>query len=55
MVRARAVVGFYRGDLVKPGEILVLSDAEFGELVACQKVVRAPDEKPAVQEKPKDK
>ena len=42
MVRAVALVGFYRGDLVVPGQVLDLPAAEFGELVSFGKVALAP-------------
>ena len=45
MVRAVALVGFYKGDLVQPGDIVELSDLEFGELRACNKVDLAPPTK----------
>jgi hypothetical protein len=40
MVRAVALVGFYRGDLVVPGQIIEVGDSEFFELLACNKVAR---------------
>ena len=43
MVKAIALVGFYRGDLVEPGQALDLPDGEFLELVGCNKVARAPE------------
>ena len=43
MVRALALVGFYRGDLVVPGQIIEVGDSEFAELLACRKVELAPD------------
>jgi hypothetical protein len=46
-VRARALVGFYRGDLVQPGEVLELDMREFQELASFGKVERLPDEPPA--------
>lgn len=41
-VRAIALVGFYRGELVKPGDVLELPDGEFAELRAFNKVDFAP-------------
>lgn len=41
-VRAIALVGFYRGDLVKPGDIVELPLQEFAELKAFNKVDHAP-------------
>lgn len=43
-VRAVAVVGFYRGDLVEPGTILDLPYVEFLELRSMHKVDHAPAE-----------
>ena len=41
-IKAVALVGFYRGDLVEPGTILELDTAEFGELRSYHKVDFAP-------------
>lgn len=49
-VRAIALVGFYRSDLVEPGTVLELPLGEFAELRAFNKVDYAPPEPPAVQE-----
>ena len=42
MVRAIALVGFYKGDLVKPGQIIELTDTEWSELKAAGQVELAP-------------
>ncbi|MEY2653531.1 MAG: hypothetical protein RLZZ524_558, partial [Pseudomonadota bacterium] len=52
MVKAIALVGFYRGELVKPGDIVELADPEFAELRAFNKVDFAPAK---VEEKPRGK
>jgi hypothetical protein len=41
-VRAVALVGFYRGDLVSPGQILDLPESEFAILKGFCKVDYAP-------------
>lgn len=44
-VRARAIVGFYRGaDLIHPGQVVELGVNEFNELRGFQKVEAAPPE-----------
>lgn len=45
-VRAIALVGFYRGDLVEPGQIIDLPGSEFNELRGMHKVDFAPAESP---------
>ena len=46
MIKAIALVGFYRGDLVEPGQILDLPENEFGELKSFLKVDYAPEQPP---------
>lgn len=48
-VKAIALVGFYRGDLVEPGQIIELPGAEFAELRSFNKVELAPDQTPQPQ------
>lgn len=45
-VRAIALVGFYRGELVAPGTVIDLPLQEFAELKAFYKVDYAPPEAP---------
>ncbi len=55
-VRAVALVGFYRGELVQPGQVIELPAGEFHELRGMHKVDYAPPEpaKPA-DDKPAEK
>ena len=46
MVKAIALVGFYRGELVKAGDVIELPGNEFAELRAFNKVDFAPAEVP---------
>lgn len=49
-VRAVAVVGFYRGDLVEPGTVLDIPESEFAILKGFNQVDYAPA--PAASETP---
>ncbi len=54
-IRAVALVGFYRGDLVAPGTVLELGVTEFAELKAFNKVDHAPEEEQKTSPKQKAK
>ncbi len=54
-IRAVALVGFYRGDLVEPGTVLDLGHVEFAELKAFNKVDHAPEEEQKASPKQKAK
>lgn len=53
MVKAIALVGFYRGDLVNPGDVIELSGEEFNELRGMHKVDYAPEKPPVKEAAPK--